>query len=176
MQCPVCARGCVLAPGKSGACGRYVRNDDAVVERYPDRYLIASPISVETIPLLHFHPGAPFFQISTVGCNFDCPGCIATVTAREMRPDSPALMPLAPEEVVDRAVATDCRGIAFLMNDPLASYFTFLRVARVAKARGLMVACATNAYFTEASLAPLLPLLDAVNIGVKGAGPNGIRA
>ncbi|HCR11797.1 MAG TPA: radical SAM protein [Solidesulfovibrio sp.] len=176
MQCPVCARGCVLAPGKSGACGRYVRNDDAVVERYPDRYLIASPISVETIPLLHFHPGAPFFQISTVGCNFDCPGCIATVTAREMRPDSPALMPLAPEEIVKRAVATDCRGIAFLMNDPLASYYTFLRVARVAKARGLMVACATNAYFTEASLAPLLTLLDAVNIGVKGAGPDGIRA
>ncbi|WP_428561623.1 MAG: radical SAM protein [Solidesulfovibrio sp. DCME] len=176
MHCPVCARGCALAPGQSGACGRYARQGDTVVERYPDRYLITAPISVETIPLLHFHPGAPFFQISTIGCNFDCPGCIATVTAREMPPDSPALRHLAPEAVVDMAEAQGCRGIAFLMNDPLASYYTFLNVARLAKARGLLVACATNAYFTEASLAPLLGLLDAVNIGVKGAGPDGIRA
>ncbi len=176
MRCPVCARACSLVPGKVGGCGRYAVAGDTVVERFPDRYLIASPISVETIPLLHFHPGAPFFQISTVGCNFDCPGCIATVTAREMRPDSPALRRFSPAEVVDLAEKQGCRGIAFLMNDPLASYYTFLNVAREAKARGLLVACATNGYFSEASLAPLLGLLDGVNIGVKGCGPDGIRA
>ncbi len=176
MRCPVCARACSLVPGKFGGCGRYAVAGDTVVERFPDRYLIASPISVETIPLLHFHPGAPFFQISTVGCNFDCPGCIATVTAREMRPDSPALRRLSPQDVVDMAEKQGCRGVAFLMNDPLASYYTFLNVAREAKARGLLVACATNGYFSEASLAPLLGLLDGVNIGVKGCGPDGIRA
>ncbi len=176
MRCPVCARACSLVSGKVGGCGRYAVAGDTVVERFPDRYLIASPISVETIPLLHFHPGAPFFQISTVGCNFDCPGCIATVTAREMRPDSPALRRLSPQDVVDMAEKQGCRGIAFLMNDPLASYYTFLSVAREAKSRGLLVACATNGYFSEASLAPLLGLLDGVNIGVKGCGPDGIRA
>lgn len=168
MRCPICERGCILEPGKTGLCGRYTLEDGGVGECYPDRYLIASPISVETIPLLHFHPGAPFFQISTVGCNFDCPGCIATVTAREMRPDSPALRHIPPEAVVDMAVKQGCRGIAFLMNDPLASYFTFLEVAREAKARGLLVGCASNAYFTEASLEPFLGLLDCINIGVKG--------
>ncbi|EKO39778.1 MAG: pyruvate-formate lyase-activating enzyme [Solidesulfovibrio magneticus str. Maddingley MBC34] len=176
MRCPVCARACALVSGKVGGCGRYAVEGDTVVERFPDRYLIASPISVETIPLLHFHPGAPFFQISTVGCNFNCPGCIATVTAREMRPDSPALRRLSPAEVVDLAEEQGCRGVAFLMNDPLASYYTFVNVAREAKARGLLVACATNGYFSEASLAPLLGLLDGVNIGVKGCGPDGIRA
>lgn len=176
MRCPICERGCQLEQGKTGACGRYALRGQDVVERYPDRYLIASPISVETIPLLHFHPGAPFFQISTVGCNFDCPGCIATVTAREMRPDSPALRHLAPEAVVAQAEAHGCRGIAFLMNDPLASYHTFLRVVRLAKSRGLLVACATNAYFTEEALRPLLGLLDAVNIGVKGVAAKGLRA
>lgn len=168
MLCHICERGCYIETGKSGACGRYTSDGKAIVERYPDSYLITSPISVETIPLLHFHPGAPFFQISTVGCNFDCPGCIATVTAREMRPDSPALRHIPAESVVEMAVDKGCRGIAFLMNDPLASYNTFLRVARAAKARGLMVACASNAFFTEASLQPFLGLLDAINIGVKG--------
>lgn len=176
MRCPICERGCVLEPGKTGACGRYVCDGDTVVERFPDRYLITSPISVETIPLLHAHPGAPFLQISTIGCNFDCPGCIATVTARDMRPDSPALRQLSPEAVVSLALEQGCRGIAFLMNDPLASYYTFLRVARLAKERGLLMACATNGYFTEQALAPLLGLLDGVNIGVKGVGGKGLRA
>ena len=176
MHCPICERRCVLEPGRTGACGRYAREGGTVVERYPDRYLITSPISVETIPLLHFHPGAAMLQISTVGCNFDCPGCIATVTARDMRPDSPALRHLPPEAVVELAVDQGCRGVAFLMNDPLASYDTFLRVARVAKARGLLVACATNGFFTEASLRPLLGLLDGVNIGVKGVSGKGLRA
>jgi pyruvate-formate lyase-activating enzyme len=152
----------------AGSCGRYVNAQGTMVERYPGLYLLASPISVETVPLLHFHPGAPFLQLSTLGCNFDCPGCISTVTAREMRPDSPALRRLSPDDVVDLAVKAGCRGIAFLMNDPLASYYTFLEAARSAKARGLLVGCASNAYFTEASLRPLLGLLDCINIGVKG--------
>ena len=136
MRCPVCERGCRLEPGKAGACGRYELQGEEVVELFPDRYLIASPISVETIPLLHFHPGAPFFQISTVGCNFECPGCIATVSAQEMRPDSAALRHIPPGIVVEMAAAAGARGIAFLMNDPLASYYTFLRVARLARPAG----------------------------------------
>jgi len=168
MRCPICERGCRIERGQSGACGRYTFDGERIVERFPDRYLITSPISVETIPLLHFHPGAPFFQISTVGCNFHCPGCIATVTAKELRQDSPALRHLEPEAVVDMALARGCRGIAFLMNDPLASYFTFVNVGRVAKARGLFVTCASNGFFTETSLAPLCELLDGINIGVKG--------
>lgn len=176
MRCPICERGCQLSPGKVGACGRYVCDGNAVVERFPDRYLITSPISVETIPLLHFHPAAPFFQVSTVGCNFQCPGCIATVTAREMRPDSPALRQLAPEKVVSMAMQQGCEGIAFLMNDPLASYQTFLRLARAAKDKGLLVACASNAYFTGEALEPLLELLDGINIGVKGVSEKGIQA
>ena len=56
----------------------------------------------------------------------------------------------------------------WLMNDPLASFQTFLHVAREAKERGLYVACASNAYFTSSSLVALSGLLDAINIGVKG--------
>ncbi|KHK01483.1 radical SAM protein [Desulfovibrio sp. TomC] len=176
MLCPICERSCHVPAGANGACGRYANIGEAMVERFPDRYLVASPISVETIPLLHFHPGAPFLQVSTIGCNFDCPGCISTVTAREMRPDSPALRQLSPESVVAMAVAKGCKGIAFLMNDPLASYQTFVRVARAAKSQGLLVGCASNAYFTETSLQPLIGLLDCINIGVKGMTAASVRA
>uniref|UniRef100_I2Q3C5 Pyruvate-formate lyase-activating enzyme n=1 Tax=Desulfovibrio sp. U5L TaxID=596152 RepID=I2Q3C5_9BACT len=176
MRCLICERGCHVLPGDIGACGRYANTKGAMAERFPNRYLVASPISVETVPLLHFHPGAPFLQVSTVGCNFDCPGCIATVTAREMRPDSPALRHLPPEAVVGMAVKHGCRGIAFLMNDPLASYHTFLSVAQAAADKGLLVGCASNAYFTEASLRPLLGLLDCINVGVKGMTAAALQA
>ena len=67
-------------------------------------------------------------------------------------------------------------GSAIGMNDPLASFQTFLHVAREAKERGLYVACASNAYFTSSSLVALSGLLDAINIGVKGMAARPLRS
>lgn len=174
--CPICARGCGLGEGHGGACGLYELRDGAVAEILADHYLMVSPISIETMPLTHYHPGHKFLQISTTGCNLNCPGCISTVLVRELPRDSKALQHLTPEQVVERALAEQCQGIAFLMNDPLASFPTFLRVAMAAKARGLLVGCASNGYFSQKSLDSLLPRLDFVNIGLKGFSDAAYRA
>jgi pyruvate-formate lyase-activating enzyme len=176
MTCTICENRCQVAQGALGGCGQYRREGDAMVECQPDRYLIVCPIRIETMPMLHFHPGGKFLQISTAGCNFDCPGCISTVIVREMNPDSNMLRQLGPDQVVAAALEQDCCGLAFLMNDPLASLETFLRVARAAKAAGLLVGCASNGYFTEESLARLLPVLDFINIGVKGLDEQSYRS
>ncbi|ABA87419.1 radical SAM domain iron-sulfur cluster-binding oxidoreductase with cobalamin-binding-like domain [Syntrophotalea carbinolica DSM 2380] len=176
MQCPNCENLCQVADGDLGGCGQYRRIGNAMVECYPDRYLIACPIVIETMPMLHFHPGGKFLQISTVGCNFDCPGCISTTLVREMDPGSSILQPMAADQVLAKAIESDCSGIAFLMNDPLASLDTFLRVARAARSAGLLVGCATNGSFTEQSLSRLLPYLDFINIGIKGLTDEAYRA
>ncbi|TEB06057.1 Benzylsuccinate synthase activating enzyme [Pelotomaculum schinkii] len=168
MRCNICERGCLLPEAGTGACGLYSRIGREIVELYPDRYLIICPISIETMPLLHFYPGGKFLQISTAGCNFNCDGCISAAIVKEMDPASRAFHHLSPEQVVDEAVRNDCIGITFLMNDPLASFLTFINVAEAAKARGLLVGCSSNGYFTEASLDKIIKLLDFVNIGVKG--------
>ncbi len=175
VNCDICERTCAIPSGGTGACGRYGERDGAVAELFPDRYIVACPISIETMPILHFHPGARFLQISTTGCNFDCPGCVSTVIVREMAPDSSALLRLTPEEVVQRARDSGCSGIAFLMNDPLAGLPSFIRVAELARAGGLYVGCSTNAYFTESSLSRLLPHLDFINLGVKGFSDRAYR-
>jgi pyruvate-formate lyase-activating enzyme len=128
------------------------------------------------MPMLHYHPGAKFLQISTTGCNFNCPGCISTVIVREMSPESRALKHLTPQEVVDEAVQKGCEGIAFLMNDPLASFLSFLHVARLARSAGLKVGCSSNGYFTASSLGELLPYLDFVNLGMKGFSDGAYQA
>lgn len=168
MQCMICERSCDINVGKTGLCGVYENNGTEIVERFPDRYLVSCPISIETMPILHYYPGGKFYQISTAGCNFDCPGCISTVIVKEMNSESVALFQITPEEVVAKALQNDCIGIAFLMNDPIVSFPTFLRVAKLAKKRGLLVGCSSNAYFTEAALDELNEYLDFINIGFKG--------
>ena len=167
-NCTICERRCRLTEGETGACGLYALTGGHIVERHPNRFLVACPISIETMPIFHYHPGAKFFQISTTGCNFNCPGCISTVLVREMAPDSSALKHLTPDQIVARAIENDCAGIVFLMNDPLAAFPTFLDIAERAHAKGLNVGCSSNAYFSPESLERLLPLLDFINIGMKG--------
>ncbi len=168
MQCDICAIGCEVFEGGQGICGKYTLQAGHMVEIYPDRYLMICPISIETMPMLHFYPGGRFLQISTTGCNLDCPGCVSTVLVKEMSHNSAAMQHMSPEQIVAEAVANNCLGIAFLMNDPLASFHTFLRVAKCAREHHLLVGCSSNGYFSEASLEQIVPYLDFINIGLKG--------
>ncbi len=168
LLCHICENRCIIAQGGVGRCGRYENKAGKVSEIYPDKYIISCPIRIETMPMLHFHPGGRFLQVSTVGCNFDCPGCISAVIVQEMNPQSMALQHLSAEQVVGKALQYGCKGIAFLMNDPLAGFDTFLSVAILAKTKGLLVGCSSNGYFTEESIERLCPVLDFINLGVKG--------
>ena len=168
LNCSICELRCLLGEGRTGACGLYELKENHIVERFADHYLVACPISIETMPVLHFHPGAKFFQITTTGCNFNCPGCISTVLVREMFSDSRALQQLSAEQIITKAFENQCEGIVFLMNDPLAAFPGFLKIAKLAHARGLMAGCSTNAYFTTEALTQLLPCLDFINVGMKG--------
>lgn len=174
--CHVCENACPIPLGKIGRCGRYTNRGGIVSELYPNTYLLACPIRIETMPILHFHPGARFLQVSTIGCNFDCPGCISAVIVREMHPQSVALQQYSPEQIVEKALEHDCEGIAFLMNDPLAAFETFLSVAVLAKEKGLYVGCSSNGYFSEESIKRLLPVLDFINIGIKGLSDENYQA
>lgn len=168
MKCRICEKGCIIPEGSTGACGLYENRGKEITEKFPDRYLVACPISIETMPMLHFYPGQKFLQISTIGCNFDCPGCVSTSIVKEMDSESKALKKLTPDEIVKKASDNNCIGIAFLMNDPIASFQTFCKLAEVAKSKGLLVGCSSNAYFTEDSLDKISGYMDFINIGFKG--------
>jgi pyruvate-formate lyase-activating enzyme len=75
---------------------------------------------------------------------------------------------MKPEEIVSKALDEDCRGIMFCFNEPAVSFLTFKKVASLAREKGLLVGCATNAYFTKPAFKDLLRHIDFVNIGIKG--------
>jgi len=167
-KCYICARECSIQEGGSGQCRKYTVRKGQLVEIAPDQYLVVCCISIETMPVLHFYPKGKFLQITTTGCNFDCPGCISTVLVKEVGLSNTALQHKTADQIIKQAKEEECLGISFLMNDPLASYFTFLNVAKKAKRANLLVGCSSNGYFTYESSRLLAPYLDFINIGIKG--------
>ena len=176
IPCKICEIHCEISPGSTGRCRMYMNQDGCIVERYPDSYLVEYPISIETMPLLHFYPRGKFIQVSTIGCNFTCSGCVSELLTRSVAEFSPSLLKKSPEMIVKRARDEGCRGIVFTMNEPTVSLPTFSRMARAAREAGLVTGCSTNGYFTQDSLASLIPLLDAAAVGIKGNADPAYRA
>ncbi|MDR3567205.1 MAG: radical SAM protein [Syntrophobacteraceae bacterium] len=175
MKCTICERRCDIEENGIGGCGMYTVRDAQLRERYPDRYLAAIGAAIEAMPMVHYHPRGKFLQVCTVGCNFSCQGCVSEVLTHHLSAIEGAFQEMTPEQVVQKALAEECLGIMFCFNEPTVSYFTFRRLARMAKEKGLLAGCSTNAYLTESALEDLLPFLDFVNVGVKGASEKAYR-
>lgn len=169
MKCTLCERHCHIAAGQAGACGMITSDGSSIQERYPDRYLAAVETAIESMPMVHYHPRGQFLQVCTVGCNFTCRGCVSGILTDHLTAIQGTFQTMTPEAVVDKAIALGCLGVMFCFNEPTVSYFTFRRLAEMAKRQGLRVGCSTNGYMTEAALDGLIPLLDFVNLGLKGA-------
>lgn len=198
MQCAICENRCDIIENGSGTCGMYTNTGGKLVERYPDHYLVVIPSEIESMPMLHYHPGSKFLQICTIGCNFKCEGCVSWILTEAFGPVCPlgstsavndtgkaspasivegatgaplmkgALHRMAPDEIITRATAQECKGIMFCFNEPAVSLPTFVRVAALARQNGLLVGCATNGYLAEPSFRHLLRHIDFINIGIKG--------
>ena len=168
-ECRCCAHHCLIPEGEGGRCGMYRGAGGAVVEVFPDSYLARYPTAIETVPFLHFWPGHSFYAVSSVGCNLACPGCVSAILTADPDTLTEALVRLPPDEVVSEAEATGCRGILFCINEPAVSLPTVLRLAEASHDAGLLFGCSTNGYLGDDALGALAPLLDSVNVGLKGA-------
>ncbi len=168
MECTICEHGCRITENKTGICGMYTNHGETIVERYPDQYLVVVPSEVESMPMLHYHPGSKFLQICTIGCNFRCSGCVSWILTENPGSIDGAIRKTRPEEIVAKALDEGCRGVMFCFNEPAVSFFTFRKIASLAREKGLLVGCATNAYFTEEAFKDLLKHVDFINIGIKG--------
>jgi pyruvate-formate lyase-activating enzyme len=165
MQCNVCEFGCEINEYSRGRCGTYFCAGDTIVQDPDMGYLGAYPVSIETIPLLHYYPSGKFLQVFSTGCNFQCSGCVARLLASGK---SLSRSTLTPSRVVERALQQECLGVVSTLNEPAANYYLFRDLALQAKEKGLLVGCSTNCYFTDETLNKLGKLVDFMNVGIKG--------
>lgn len=165
MKCNVCEFGCEINEYSRGRCGTYACAGDTIVQDPDMGYMGAYPVSIESIPLLHYYPSDKFLQVFSAGCNFQCSGCVARLLASgKSLPRSS----LTPSQVVERALQQKCLGVVSTLNEPAANYYLFRDLAVKAKEKGLLAGCSTNCYFTAETLEELGQFVDFVNVGIKG--------
>jgi pyruvate formate lyase activating enzyme len=164
VQCIACNHKCIILEGKRGICG--VReNLYGKLNLLVYGLIISEHVDpIEKKPLYHFLPNTRAYSIGTVGCNFKCDFCqnydisqLKDIVGRET----------TPEQVVERAIKTGCKSIAYTYNEPTIFGEFVKDTAVLAKKKGLKNVLVTNGYMTKEFMEYLGKDIDGMNIDLK---------
>ena len=170
VECFLCARRCIIAPQKYGACG-VRKNIDGKLYTLVYGLLSATNIDpIEKKPLYHFEPGSGVFSISTVGCNFFCQFCQNWEISQSRLEKGLYGHYMEPEKLVDMALRYGAEGFAYTYNEPTIFIEYILAVSKIAKSKGLYNMMVTNGYATPEAIKLLGSYIDAATVDFKGGG------
>lgn len=169
VTCTLCFHHCVLEEGRTGLCRARANRDGAVVPLNYGRLTALALDPIEKKPLRRFHPGSVILSAGSFGCNLRCPFCqnaeIAAAGTEAYTRDC------TPEQLVQQALALREKGnigVAYTYNEPLVGYEYVRDCAALVRRAGMVNVLVTNGTIEEAPWRALLPLLDGVNIDLKG--------
>ena len=168
VHCNLCNWRCVVDAGKLGRC-RVRKNIDGVLySRTYDTVCSANPDPIEKKPLFHFQPGTRSFSVATMGCNFRCEFCqnwqISQAVLEDGRIDGE---PVAPEQIVEAAVRSDCKSMAYTYTEPTVFMELCNDCGRLAKKRGLTNVFVSNGFMTTEAIDFARDWLDGINVDLK---------
>ena len=182
-ECGVCFRHCKVAEGQLGYCGgRICRNGRVEAYNY-GRITSLALDPIEKKPLAMFYPGSWILSVGSFGCNLACPFCQNHSISQAGEGDlclaegerGLRAYHLPPEELLDLALDTKEKhgniGVAFTYNEPLMNYEYVRDSAKLLQEAGLKTVLVTNGELAPAPFRKLLPLIDALNIDLKGFAP-----
>jgi pyruvate formate lyase activating enzyme len=170
VRCHLCRHRCLIKAGKKGIC-QVRENRDGILNSNVYGRVIAQHIDpIEKKPIFHLMPGSKSYSIATVGCNFKCLFCQNADIAQMPATKAGMIVGerLAPQDIVQKAVASGCQSIAYTYTEPTV-YFEFaLDTAKLASENGIRNVFVTNGYMTDEALNMIHPYLDAANVDLKG--------
>lgn len=169
LTCDLCFHHCQLEEDQTGFCRARANRGGKIVPLNYGRLTALALDPIEKKPLRRFHPGSQILSVGSFGCNLRCPFCqnasIAQVgakaTTREVTPQ--ALVDLARDLVPHGNI-----GVAYTYNEPLVGYEYVRDCVTLVHEAGLVNVLVTNGTIEEDPWRALLPLIDAVNIDLKG--------
>ena len=172
VKCSICPRGCELSEGQIGFCRARACVNGVII---PINYgkvtsLVLDPI--EKKPLYHFYPGSKILSLGSFGCNLRCPFCQNYEISMAGINDLPC-QNITPRQLTDLAVRLASEpagnlGVAFTYNEPLISYEFLKDCCVLLHEAGLKTVLVSNGHINQEPLTELLPLIDAMNIDLKG--------
>ena len=168
VHCRLCHFQCRIAEGKLGHCAVRKNVGGKLYSLNYGKVVAGNPDPIEKKPLFHFLPGSRSFSIAAVGCNFRCEFCqnwqISQAALETGRIDGENL---APEQIVEAAVRTGCKSIAYTYTEPTIFMELADDCARPAKERGLANVFVSNGYMTREAIDFAADWLDGINVDLK---------
>ena len=169
VRCGLCRFRCLIEDGDRGHCTVRENRGGVLYSLVYGRAVAEQVDPIEKKPLFHVLPGSRSYSVATVGCNFRCLHC---QNYRISQPEAASVESsgsfLAPETLVERAVAAGCRSISYTYTEPTIFFEYALETAVLARAAGLKNVFVSNGYITNEALGAMAPYLDAANIDLKG--------
>ncbi len=166
VHCKLCPNACKLSDGQIGICRARKNVGGELYSLVYGRIASAHVDPIEKKPFFHVLPGTMAFSIATPGCNMRCLFCqnweISQAFPWEIRTAE-----TSPEQVVEAALASGSRSIAFTYSEPTIFYEYMLDIAKLARPRGLKVVVVSNGFINQEPLKELLPYIDAYKVDFK---------
>ncbi len=168
VRCLLCAHHCHIKPNGLGICQVRLNKGGTLYSLVYGKIIAQHVDPIEKKPLFHFLPGSQSLSIGTVGCNFQCDFCQNYEIAQYPRLEGGVLgQEIAPETVVEAALATGAQSISYTYNEPTVFFEFALDCARLATKAGLKNVFVTNGYMTTQALDEIFPDLHAANVDLK---------
>ncbi|MDO8623345.1 MAG: AmmeMemoRadiSam system radical SAM enzyme [archaeon] len=162
--CSACSHRCLIENGQTGICGVRKNLDGKLFLLVYGKIVAEHVDPIEKKPLYHFLPKSYAYSIGTVGCNFKCGFCQNyDISQSELIQGKETTS----NEIVERAIKSKCKSIAYTYNEPTI-FIEFVKdVAILAKKKGLKNILVTNGYMTKECLDFMKGYIDAMNIDLK---------
>ncbi len=169
LTCEICPHHCRLEVGEVGRCRARVNDGKKITALNYGAITSIALDPIEKKPLYKFFPGSRILSVGSYGCNLNCPFCQnfeismadSTFPTRQITPEQLAALAA---ELVPRGNI----GVAFTYNEPFISYEFVRDTSEILHKIGLKSVLVTNGTVAPAALKKILPLIDAMNIDLKG--------
>lgn len=173
VSCRLCPHNCLIGKNKPGLCKARLYLDDKLTAAGYGRVSALGLDPIEKKPLRNFYPGSWILSLGSYGCNMRCAFCQNdAISQNRVLIDFPKRTETGyytPEEILRKAYGQPKNiGIAFTYNEPLINIEYVMETALLFKASGQKVVLVTNGLINAEPLDDLLPMVDALNIDVKG--------
>lgn len=164
VRCLACAHKCLIGKENTGICDVRKNINGKLYLLVYGKVVSMHADPIEKKPLYHFLPKTKAFSIGTIGCNFKCDFCqnFEISQVKEIIGEE-----ITPERIVDNAIKTGCKSIAYTYNEPIIWAEFVKDIAKLAKEKGLKNILVTNGYFSKESFDYISDYIDAMNIDLK---------
>ncbi len=167
--CEICPHHCKLESGEIGKCRARINDGEKIIALNYGEITSAALDPIEKKPLYRFFPGSRILSVGSYGCNLNCPFCQNYEIS--MADSKFPTRKTTPENLVNLAVELKPRGnigVAFTYNEPFISYEFVRDTSEILQKAGLKSVLVTNGTVASGALKKILPLIDAMNIDLKG--------